>query len=117
LSGFLATSGLFILLTVLLGLLIVLRGPGDAERVMAAQLLGTGGVAALLLLGSAADLNATTDLALVLAVLSAFVAVAFVIGAVRGRNRDLNETSLGSRDDRQRPTTNSTIRGDTPAAD
>jgi multicomponent Na+:H+ antiporter subunit F len=79
-TGFLLGAGVFILLTVLLGLLRVLRGPGDTERVMAAQLLGTGGVAALLLLGSAVDLTAATDLALVLVLLAAFVAVAFVTG-------------------------------------
>jgi multicomponent Na+:H+ antiporter subunit F len=79
-SGFLALMGLIVLVVVLLGLVLVLRGPGDAERLMAAQLLGTGGVAALLLLGSAVDLDGTTDLAIVLAVLSAFAAIAFVIG-------------------------------------
>jgi multicomponent Na+:H+ antiporter subunit F len=91
-NGFLLGAGIFILLTVLLALLRVLRGPGDAERIMAAQLLGSGGVAALLLLGSAIDLSAATDLALVLLLLAAFVAVAFVAGldggqrAVRARN-------------------------------
>ena len=40
-TDFLLSAGIFILLTVLLGLLRILRGPGDAERVMAAQLLGT----------------------------------------------------------------------------
>lgn len=79
-SGVLLVAGIVILLTVLLGLVRILRGPGDAERLMAAQLLGTGGVAALLLLGSATDLTAATDLALVLALLAAFAAVAFVAG-------------------------------------
>lgn len=83
-TAFLLGAGAFILLTVLLGLWRVLRGPGDAERVMAAQLLGTGGVAALLLLGSAVDLTAATDLALVLVLLAAFVAVAFVAGLGSG---------------------------------
>ncbi len=31
----------------------VVRGPGYADRMMAAQLLGTGGIAALLLVGAA----------------------------------------------------------------
>lgn len=83
-TGFLLGAGIFILLTVVLGLLRVLRGPGDAERLMAAQLLGSGGVAALLLLGSAIDLTAATDLALVLVLLAAFASVAFVAG-LRGR--------------------------------
>lgn len=79
-TGFLLGAGVFILLTVLLGLLRVLRGPGDAQRLMAVNLLGTGGVAALLLLGSAVDLSAATDLALVLLLLAAFAGVAFVAG-------------------------------------
>ena len=91
-TGFLLGAGVFILATVLLGLVRILRGPGDAERIMAAQLLGTGGVAALLLLGSATDLAAATDLALVLLLLAAFVAVAFVAGLgggqAAGRARD-----------------------------
>ena len=83
-TGFLLSAGIFILLTVLLGLLRILRGPGDAERVMAAQLLGTGGVAALLLLGNATDLTAATDLALVLLLLAAFATAAFVAGLSAG---------------------------------
>lgn len=79
-SGFLAVMGLLILAIVLVALVRILRGPRDAERLMAAQLLGTGGVAALLLLGSAVDLAGAMDLALVLAVLSAFAAVGFVVG-------------------------------------
>jgi multicomponent Na+:H+ antiporter subunit F len=88
-TGFLLGAGVFILLTVLLGLLRVLRGPGDAERMMAVNLLGTGGVAALLLLGSAVDLTAATDLALVLVLLAAFGSVAFVagLGGERGHAR------------------------------
>ena len=46
---FLAVATLLVLLATALGLIRLLRGPGDAERMMAAQLFGTGGVAALLL--------------------------------------------------------------------
>ena len=42
----LAAAG-FVLAMVALGLVRILRGPGDADRIMAAQLLGTGGIAAL----------------------------------------------------------------------
>ncbi len=79
-NAFLSLAGLCILLTVLLGLVRILRGPGDHERLMSVQLLGTGGVAALLLLGSAIDLTGATDLALLLVLLAAFAAVAFVAG-------------------------------------
>jgi len=39
---------------VAMGLVRILRGPEDADRMMATQLFGTGGIAALLLLGVAA---------------------------------------------------------------
>jgi multicomponent Na+:H+ antiporter subunit F len=72
----LAASG-FVLAMVALGLVRVLRGPGDADRVMAAQLLGTGGIAALLLLGAATGEAGAADVALTLALLAAFASVAF----------------------------------------
>jgi multicomponent Na+:H+ antiporter subunit F len=72
-----ATSG-FVLATVALGLVRILRGPADADRMMAAQLLGSGGIAALLLLGAAAGVEAVIDLSLTLALLAAFATVAFV---------------------------------------
>lgn len=56
----------------------VWRGPEPADRMMAAQLVGTGGVAVVLLLVAAADAWAAIDVALVLALLAAFAAVAFV---------------------------------------
>jgi multicomponent Na+:H+ antiporter subunit F len=61
----------------------ILRGPGDADRIMAAQLLGTGGIAALLLLAKAMSAPAAVDVALTLGLLAAFVTVAFVKGASR----------------------------------
>jgi multicomponent Na+:H+ antiporter subunit F len=74
----LAASG-FVLAMVALGLLRILRGPTEADRMMAAQLLGSGGVAALLLAG-AARIPAMVDVALTLALLAAFASVAFVMG-------------------------------------
>jgi len=76
----LAASG-FVLAMVALGLVRILRGPGDADRMMAAQLLGTGGIAALLLLGAATGEAAAVDVALTLALLAAFASVAFVKAA------------------------------------
>ena len=67
-----------VLATVAGGLLRILRDRGDAERMMAAQLLSTGGVAALLLTGVIAGVPAVFDVALVLALLAAFAALAFV---------------------------------------
>jgi multicomponent Na+:H+ antiporter subunit F len=55
----------------------VWRGPGRADRMMAAQLVGTGGVAVLVLLAPTGG-RAVLDVALVLALLAALAAVGFV---------------------------------------
>ena len=73
----LGASG-FVLLMVALGWIRILRGPAKADRMMAAQLFGTGGIAALLLLGSATGITGVVDVALVLAVLAVFASIAFV---------------------------------------
>jgi len=73
----LAAAGL-IVLTVAVGLARVLRGSDDAERLMAVQLLGTGGIAALLLIAYATDVPGVEDVALGLALLAAFATIAFV---------------------------------------
>jgi len=80
----LATAGL-ILAMVALALLRILRGPGDADRLMAAQLLGTGGIAVLLLGGIGIGFAAVIDVGLTLALLAAFAAVAFVKAADASR--------------------------------
>ena len=77
-AEFLLCAAIFILLLTAVGLLRVLRGPADADRMMAAQLLGTGGIAALLLLATATGLPGALDVAVVLALLAAFAAVTFV---------------------------------------
>jgi multicomponent Na+:H+ antiporter subunit F len=84
-NEFLVGVASFILATVGIGLLRVLRGPGDADRTMAIQLLGTGGVAILLLGGVASGVPALFDVALTLAWLAGFAAVAFVKGADSSR--------------------------------
>lgn len=70
-----------ILLAMLAGLWRALRGPAAADRMMAAQLLCTGGIAILLLFAEAGDAPAIIDVALVLALLGAFATVAFVLAA------------------------------------
>ncbi|HTY18507.1 MAG TPA: monovalent cation/H+ antiporter complex subunit F [Myxococcota bacterium] len=76
-SEFLLTVAALVVVTVAIGLLRVLRGPGDADRIMAVQLLGTGGIAALLLAGSATGEAGRVDVALILALLAAFASIAF----------------------------------------
>lgn len=55
----------------------VWRGPGPADRMMAAQLVGTAGVGLLILLSALGE-PAALDVALVLALLAALAAVGFV---------------------------------------
>jgi multicomponent Na+:H+ antiporter subunit F len=75
---FLFGTGGFVLVMVAVGLLQILRRPGNTERMMATQLLGTGGIASLLLLGAALGAPASVDVALTLALLTTFAAIAFV---------------------------------------
>ena len=83
-ADFLLASSGFVLAVVAVGLVRVLLGPARADRMMAAQLLGTGGIASLLLMATATQTAALVDVALVMALLAAFASVAFVIsgGAV-----------------------------------
>ncbi|WP_456622789.1 MULTISPECIES: monovalent cation/H+ antiporter complex subunit F [unclassified Bradyrhizobium] len=77
-TEFLTAAVGFILAVLALGLVSILRGPGDADRMMATQLIGTGGIATLLLLGTVADVPAAIDVALTLALLATFASIAFV---------------------------------------
>ena len=94
-TEFLLAAAGFVLLMVALGLVRILRGPGDAERMMAAQLFGTGGIAALLLLGAAIGQGAVVDVALTLALLAAFASIAFVKAAL---SDDEAKASLSNND-------------------
>lgn len=77
-DDFLLGASAFVFLMVAAGLVCVLRGPGNVDRMMAAQLFGTGGIAALLLLGALHDMEAVIDVVLTLSILAAFSAIAFV---------------------------------------
>jgi len=83
----------FVLAMVAGGLIVILQRPGEVDRLMAAQLLGTGGVAILLILAIATKGAAILDVALILALFAAFVAVAFVRDA-----SDPQNTAQGRRD-------------------
>lgn len=90
----LLASAVLVLAAVAAGLARVLRGPGNTERIMAAQLLGTGGIAALLLFGAAAGSGSAIDLALMLALLAAFATIAFVKkGTTQEHPQDLTDES------------------------
>lgn len=68
----------FLLITLVGGLQRILRGPTPADRMLAAQLFGSTGVAILLLLGEAAGAAGVQDVALVFALLSVINVVVFV---------------------------------------
>ena len=72
----LAAAGL-IILAVAVGLARISRG-SDVEKLMAVQLLGTGGIAALLLIAYATSVPGVEDVALGLALLAAFATTAFI---------------------------------------
>ena len=78
---FLVGAACFVVAMVALGFVRILRGPTSADRMMAAQLLGSGGVAALLLLAVGLHESAVVDVALLLVLLAAFAAVGFVRGS------------------------------------
>lgn len=69
---------LFLLLNIAVALIRILRGPTAADRMLAAQLFGTTGVAVLLLLAEAQAVPALRDVALVFAALAVLATVAFV---------------------------------------
>jgi len=76
---------LFLLLTLSAGMVRVLRGPTSADRMMAAQLFGTTGVAILLLLAQGLGEPALRDVALVLALLSGVAVAAYIRRSGGGR--------------------------------
>jgi multicomponent Na+:H+ antiporter subunit F len=73
----LAAAGLIVLM-VAIGLARILLGSNDVERLMAVQLLGTGGIAALLLIAYATNVPGVEDVALGLALLAALATIAFI---------------------------------------
>jgi multicomponent Na+:H+ antiporter subunit F len=76
-SELLAISTRALILSLFLGLLRVVRGPGAGDRMLAMQLIGTTGVGLLLLLSLLLDQTALIDVALILALLAAVAAAAF----------------------------------------
>lgn len=68
----------FLLLTMLVGLIRVFRGPDQSDRIVAVQLFGTTGVAVLLLLAAVFDVPAIRNAALIFALLAVLAVAAFV---------------------------------------
>ncbi|NBC11121.1 MAG: multiple resistance and pH regulation protein F [Planctomycetes bacterium] len=75
-----------LLITMAVGLIRVVIGPTPADRMMAAQLLGTSGIGVLLCLMPALALPALIDVGLIFALLAAVSVAAFTRRRV-GQNR------------------------------
>jgi len=78
-TDFMLVAAAFILAMVALGLVRIVRGPALADRMMGVLLMGSGGIASLLLWATAASVSSATDVALFLALLAAFASIALVI--------------------------------------
>jgi len=70
---------LLLVLTVVAGLWRVVRGPTDADRLLAPQLFGTTGVAALLVAADRLEAPGLRDVALLLALLAVVTSAAFAV--------------------------------------
>ncbi len=73
----LALAALVLLTTASVGLVRIVRGPTHSDRMMAAQLMGTTGIAILLVLAPVVQIPALVDAALVFALLAAVTVAAF----------------------------------------
>lgn len=77
-TAFLHGLALVLVLNLGAGLVRVARGPTAGDRIVAAQLFGTHGVAILLVLSTALDAPGLRDVAIVIALLAVVISVAFV---------------------------------------
>jgi multicomponent Na+:H+ antiporter subunit F len=83
---FLAAAALFLVATLLAGLARIVLGPTPSDRMMAAQLMGTTGIAALLLLAPVVRVPALIDVALIFALLAAATVAAFTRKGLHEKN-------------------------------
>lgn len=86
---------LFLLANLLVALLRVVRGPTAADRLLAALLFGTTGVAVLLLMAGAGARDGLVDAALVFALLAAITGAAFAQRAWRRDKHDSHDAHYG----------------------
>lgn len=78
----------FLLANLLIALLSILRGPTAADRLLAALLFGTTGVAILLLLAHTGRSPVLIDVALIFALLAAITGTAFAQRAWQQEERE-----------------------------
>ncbi len=75
---YLVSVATLLVVILLVGLARLIRGPSNADRMLAAQLFGTVGVGVLLLLAEAYSQAALLDAALTLALLAPMTLLAFI---------------------------------------
>ncbi|MBK1645739.1 multiple resistance and pH regulation protein F [Thiocapsa imhoffii] len=68
---------LILMASVAAGLVRVAIGPTPSDRMMAAQLMGTSGIAVVLLLANVVEVTALIDVALIFSLLAAIAVTAF----------------------------------------
>ncbi len=85
---FFLCMAMFLVLNILAGLWRVAKGPDQADRMVAAQLFGTTGVATLLLLAQALDSPYIKNAALLFALLAVMAVLAFVRNTSFSRQHD-----------------------------
>ena len=76
-TEFLAVAALVLVITLCGGLVRVALGPTPSDRLMAAQLMGTTGIATLLILAEVVHVPALVDVAVIFALLAAVTVAAF----------------------------------------
>jgi multicomponent Na+:H+ antiporter subunit F len=91
-TSFLFIAAGFVLVMAAFGLIRVLRGPGNADRILSVQLIGSAGGAILLLLAAATKTPSIVDVALMLALLATFGSVGFLREASISPNDPSNAT-------------------------
>jgi multicomponent Na+:H+ antiporter subunit F len=84
---FFLLSSLFLLLTIIVGFVRLIKGPSLTDRILAVQLFGSTGISILLLFSAAFSLPSAINIALVFALLS----VMTVAGFVKYINHDKHE--------------------------
>lgn len=84
---------LILLCSIAAGMVRILKGPTAADRMMAAQLFGTCGVAILLLLAKGLDNLLLLDIALVFSLLAALTSMTFVRRAWQTSGEDADAAS------------------------
>ncbi|KRW97707.1 MULTISPECIES: monovalent cation/H+ antiporter complex subunit F [Alphaproteobacteria] len=93
-TGLFYAAAMALLVTVALALVRAWKGPGTIDRIMAAQLVGTGVIGVALTLGAARGDATMLDAALVATLLAALAVAAFVASrAPRGARKDGEDRS------------------------